>query len=135
MSERLTKGERLCGEKRISALFANGRRGSEGCLRFVWDVRKVEPTAVSILFSVPKKIFKRAWKRNLMKRRMRESYRRRKSALVERATDKGLILDIALICVGLEKGGPTKGVTPEIPDFKTIDNAIERILEKIMERI
>lgn len=85
---------------------------------------------VSILVSVPKKAFKRAWKRNLIKRRIRESYRRRKGALAEKAAAAGVHIDIAFICVP-QTG---KGAAAEIPDFKTIDNAVAKILEQILAR-
>ena len=81
--------------------------------------------AVSVLFSVPKKAFKRAWKRNLIKRRMRESYRKRKHALADAVRASGRHIDIALICMPSE----------EIPDYATIDNAIAKILDKIPARI
>ncbi len=92
-------------------------------------VKTAEP-GVSVLFSVPKKIYKRAWKRNLIKRRMRESYRTRKHDLVAAALAAGQHLDIALLC------SPTteKGLPATIPDFKTLDHAIGKILTKILRR-
>jgi hypothetical protein len=99
---------------------------------------------VSVLFSVPKKFYKRAWKRNLIKRRMRESYRARKHALLAAATAAGKQLDIALICtpplprkgeVVASKWKKAPTPPPEIPDFKTIDNAIAQILDKILARL
>ena len=131
----------------METLFAEGHRGGAGPLRFVFatceadtspphpSVQPVEP-GVSVLFSVPKKIFKRAWKRNLIKRRMRESYRVRKHDLVAAALAAGQHIDIALICSPHAAKGATttKGAPAEIPDFKTVDNAIEKILTKILER-
>jgi RNase P protein component len=98
---------------------------------------------VSVLFSVPKKSFKKAWKRNLIKRRMRESYRTRKHALTAAAAAAGQHIDIALICSPTAaKGATAKGITAKgaavanpIPDFKTLDNAIEKILAKIHAKI
>jgi hypothetical protein len=90
---------------------------------------------VSVLFSAPKKAFKRAWRRNLAKRRMRESYRQRKHPLVTRALAAGLSIDIALICSPpREKEGRKRAEPQSVPDFKTIDNAIATILEKILAR-
>lgn len=111
-----------------------------------------EKAAVSVLFSVPKKAFKRAWKRNLIKRRMRESYRQRKHDLVAAVTAAGRHIDIALICFPAEVKGAkhtasvkgakkapnakknTTSAVVEVPDFKTIDNAIAAILEQIATR-
>ncbi|MDR2891217.1 MAG: ribonuclease P protein component [Alistipes sp.] len=53
---------------------------------------------MAILVSAPKKSFKRAWRRNLIKRRIKESYRRRKGDIVEKAVAAGLHIDIAFVC-------------------------------------
>ena len=87
---------------------------------------------VSVLFSVPKKVFKLAWKRNLIKRRMRESYRQRKHELLAAAQAAGRQIDIALICS--PAGAKGSAAATRIPDFNTIDNAVGTILTKILER-
>jgi ribonuclease P protein component len=76
------------------------------------------------MFSVPKKFFKRANKRNLLRRRMKESYRQAKHDLVREATQKGVALNIALIYT-----------SKEISDYNTINNVVCRILEQIRERL
>lgn len=138
MKNTLSKSERLSSESRMNALFADGHRGSVDALRFCWTAFAADhgETGVSVLFSVPKKIFKRAWKRNLIKRRMRESYRQRKHSLISVAHDAGLQIDIALICYppAAKPAKKRAAVTMEVPDFKTIDNAIAKILEKIESR-
>ena len=78
--ETLSKSERLCGKKAVEALFGQGKGGVKGCLRFRYLIRADEEPS-RILVSVPKRSFKRAVKRNLMKRRIREAYRRQKSLL------------------------------------------------------
>lgn len=77
MPETLPKSERLCGQTAVAALFEHGKTHSEGCLRMRY-VSRPDGEASRIVVSVPKRIFKRAVKRNLLKRRIRESYRRRK---------------------------------------------------------
>ena len=64
----------------VAALFEHGKGLSAGCLRCKYIAR---PTgeASRIVVSVPKRLFKRAVKRNLLKRRIRESYRRQKELL------------------------------------------------------
>ena len=57
-----------------------GKGGVAGCLRYKF-LRAGEADVSRILVSVPKRYFKRAVKRNLLKRRIRESYRLQKEIL------------------------------------------------------
>lgn len=99
----LGKSERLSGKKSISTLLADGRWGSLGHFRYCWLAQAPDAVAGSavmpcapdvmpdpighlparILVSVPKRYFKRAVKRNLLKRRIREAYRLQKIAGVD----------------------------------------------------
>ena len=54
--------------------------------------------AASILISVPKKRFKRAVKRNLVKRQVREAYRKNKHLLLDALASRNKRLIIAFIC-------------------------------------
>lgn len=74
----LPKKERLCGKKGIDSLLARGKHGSNGPIRYIFATGNGEDFC-RILISVPKKLFKRAVKRNLLKRRIRESWRRLKN--------------------------------------------------------
>jgi len=80
MAATLSKSERLCGKKAIAGLMEHGKGGSAGCLRYKF-LKAGEAEVSRILVSVPKRFFKRAVKRNLLKRRIRESYRLRKDLL------------------------------------------------------
>ena len=79
-SHTLTKEERLCGKTTVSALISSGKWGTTPHLRFCWSAGH-ETGLNRIMVSVPKKFFKRAVKRNLLKRRIRESYRLQKDLL------------------------------------------------------
>ena len=77
----LPKEERLSCRKDISDLLAHGTFcDAPGQLRFCY--RKGTGSGLNrIMVSVPKKHFRRAVKRNLLKRRIRESYRKQKHLL------------------------------------------------------
>lgn len=80
VSHTLPKAERLSGKTRIEALLTGGVSGTQGCLRY----RFLSGNGLEfsrILVSVPKRHFKRAVKRNLLKRRIREAYRLQKERL------------------------------------------------------
>lgn len=76
----LCKKERLCSLKAIEALFGGGNPSfSAFPIRVVFMCQ--EETGNRILVSVPKRHFKRAVKRNRVKRQIREAYRRHKHIL------------------------------------------------------
>ena len=74
------KEERLCGKTGISHLLAKGRHGNVPNMRYLCLMNNGKEFN-RIMVSVPKKLFKRAVKRNLLKRRIRESYRKQKHDL------------------------------------------------------
>lgn len=78
MNETFPKAQRLCGKTAVAALFERGKSYQEGCLRMRL-LSRGDDAPSRVVISVPKRHFKRAVKRNLLKRRMRESYRRRKA--------------------------------------------------------
>lgn len=83
-----------------------------------------ESRRVEVMFSVPKKFHKRANRRNLLKRRMREAYRLHREPLRERLQQQGATLRVALIYS-----------TKECHTYKTISYAVQRILEQISQRL
>lgn len=85
----LSKEERLSWKRYIDLLFAKGQSFVAFPLRVVYLTVEEETLApVSILVSVPKKKFRRAVKRNLIKRQVREAYRVRKYDLIDPLTGK-----------------------------------------------
>ena len=110
----LPKRERLCGKTTIGHLLAKGKHGTVPGLRYLYLTDTGSDTN-RIMVSVPKKMFKRAVKRNLLKRRIRESWRKQKDALL---TTGGT--DILFIY-------PTK----EIQTYEQIYSCVGQIIEKI----
>ena len=136
----LGKVSRLSGKKSIATLLADGKWGSYGHFRYCW-LKSQEPIAPGgsgvngtddqaaasgserpgrILISVPKRFFKRAVKRNLLKRRIREAYRVRKLAGVDVLFqyNSAEIADFAVISAEVEAilshicKGLTEGYSP-----------------------
>ena len=75
---------------------------------------------VEVLFSVPKRYHKRANKRNLLRRRTKEAYRLNKELISAVATEHGKALDMALVYS-----------VKELVPYKTIENAVRRILHEV----
>ena len=98
----LKKEERLCSLKLIDRLFkgSGSRSMSAFPLRMVYAVIDSDSTAegVQMLVSVPKRHFKRAVKRNRVKRQVREAYRKHKHTLLTLAAGTpGRVVTIAFI--------------------------------------
>lgn len=139
MSEQtLTRAERLRSLKVIRRLFEEGRSGFVYPFRYLWladededegatEIVEVSTTevvsgGVEVLFSVPKRFLKRANKRNLVRRRAKEAYRLGKGEIVAAAGKRKV--RIALVYS-----------TKKIHEYRTINNAIERILGEISRNL
>lgn len=87
-----SKAERLCSKVLIDILVETGRSFNSFPFRITW--RKVEEGSapVQVLITVPKRIYKRAVDRNLLKRRIRESYRKNKMELYANLENKKIHL-------------------------------------------
>ena len=109
----LPKKERLCGKTGISKLLANGKHGNIPGFRFCY-LSGNQMDYNRIMVSVPKKIFKRAVKRNLLKRRIRESWRLQKETL--NATGVDILFTYS---------------TKEILTFEDVQSAVAKIIEKV----
>lgn len=75
------KQHRLCGQQRIAQLYKEGKRFVAWPLRVTWQETDEE---TQVLVWAPKSLFKRAVKRNRLRRLMREAYRLNQQLLEEK---------------------------------------------------
>ncbi len=127
MMERFTfqKNERLCSQKLIGELFTSGESFLSYPLKVVFLKTELAiPVEAQATFSVSKRNFKRAVKRNLLKRRMREAYRLNKSCFFQEL--EGKHHQIALMFVYIGK---------DILEYAQIEKAMISALKKIVEKV
>lgn len=110
----LPRSERVRGKTAVSALMSKGRWGVSRDLKYCYLRNDDQDGTNRVMVSVPKRLFKRAVKRNLLKRRLREAYRTRKYLLAPSSTDILLLYN-----------------TKEVKDFTSIREEVEAILQRI----
>lgn len=116
-----TKAERLCSRKLITGLFESGNFFYTPYFRVLWaksGLQSVFPAQVA--FMVPKKVFRLAVTRNLLKRRMREAYRKNKYLLYEFLDSQNI--SIALIVIFRKD---------KTADFNTMESAVIDMLSRL----
>lgn len=121
----MRKPERLNKKKIIEKMFAGGSRSfSIFPLRVVWLPAEELDVQASILISVSKRRFKRAVKRNRIKRQIREAYRLNKQILLAPLTEKNRRLAIAFIYLA-----------DELMNSALVEEKIKAALTRIVEKI
>ena len=124
----LTKEERICSKKLIEALFAgNGSRSMTSYpIRAVFLEQKSAEgdPPVQLLVSVPKRCFKRAVKRNRVKRQIREAFRRNKHVLADAVTGSGRSVAVALIWM-----------SADLSATHLVETKVKDLLVRIKERL
>lgn len=113
MQATLPKEERLSGKTAIAVLTGKGRWDHTSHLRCCC-LSETGSGLNRIMVSVPKRLFKRAVKRNLLKRRLREAYRLQKTLLTTSGHDILFVYNSA-----------------DIEDFSVIFEEVAELLQKI----
>ncbi|MCS6820621.1 MAG: ribonuclease P protein component [Microscillaceae bacterium] len=115
-----SKKERLCSQKQIEQLFA------QGAVVFLYPFRvsyllKPQPDATlpQIIISIPRKNFKLATQRNQIKRRIREAYRLNKY-LLQNSAHQFSVQYIAFVYVA-----------KEILKYAVIEKKMQKILKDL----
>jgi ribonuclease P protein component len=116
---RFSKSERLCSKKAIEALFQNGKSFYCSPFLIVWAYSNSDmPFPAQVAFSIPKKGFKLAVIRNLIKRRTREAYRVKKAILYDILHSKEKKIVFTMIFRD-----------NSIPDYITIENSVNEMIK------
>ncbi|MEM9896887.1 MAG: ribonuclease P protein component [Bacteroidota bacterium] len=113
------KGEKLTGKKKIEEFFKHSSSFYLEAIQ-VRYLSKIDSEVHQVLISVPKRKFKRAVDRNLIKRRIREAYRHHKYLLEEKHIP---FLHLAFIYLA-----------SEILSFKEIEQQIIQAISNVIKK-
>ncbi|MBQ9287880.1 MAG: ribonuclease P protein component [Bacteroidaceae bacterium] len=121
------KPERLCSKIEIDRLFDGGSKSMSAFpIRVVFRLDDAEELNVAVLISVSKKRFHRAVKRNLVKRQIREAYRKNKGVLWDVLKEHSKALSLAFIWLDDE-------IHESAEVEKKVVNLLLRVKEKLPE--
>jgi ribonuclease P protein component len=121
--ETFNKSERLCSVKVISGLFEDGKVFYNSLFKVVWTKSTADlPFPAQVAFSVSKRGFKLAVTRNLIKRRLREAWRRNKNTLYEHLAAENNKIVLVVILRG-----------NKVPDYITIEKSIKEVIGKLID--
>lgn len=115
MNRTFPKSDRVCSATDVAALFRRGRSFQVPLLRIVW-LECPERSGDRIVVSVPKRLFKRAVRRNLLKRRIREAYRLQRSPRPDGMPGRDILIVYA---------------SKEIASYETIRQSVRLFLERL----
>lgn len=116
---KFSKSERLCSKKAIEALFQNGKSFYCSPFMIVWAYSNSDmPFPAQVAISIPKKGFKLAVTRNLIKRRTREAYRVNKANLynILHSKEKKIVFTIIFR-------------DNSIPDYITVEKSVKEMIK------
>jgi ribonuclease P protein component len=120
--ETFDKSERLCSRKVIEKLFETGHIFYTPLSKVVWEKGNYPfPGPAQVAFSVSKRGFRLAVTRNLVKRRLREAYRRNKSLFYRHLLSQNIQIVFVVIIRG-----------KSVPDYATIEKGVKEVINKLI---
>jgi len=120
--ETFQKSERLCSYKTITSLFEEGNVFYTKLFRIVWQSDpQPGPFPARVAFSVSKRNFRLAVTRNLLKRRMREAYRKNKESLYKFLNKENTGIVFAVIYRGAA-----------VSDYREIEVSMKEMIQKLI---
>ena len=124
MRTNFRKYERLCSKKYIENLFKKGESFVVYPLRiYLTTAHPVAYTGVQVVFAVPQRNFRKATQRNLLRRRVRESYRNNKQIISNLLYSTHFTIHIGFLYIA-----------KEIENYSSIEEAMIKSLQLIAEK-
>jgi len=122
----LKKIERLTGKKNIEQLFLTGNHFKIKSFKIFWQIadENTEDSRSHLLISIPKKVQKLSVNRNLIKRRIRESYRINKEPFIDFLSENNIVVHWGVIYL-----------SAEILSYKVIETQMILTLRQIIKAI
>ena len=119
----LSKEERLYGARVISNIFDSGQTFFQAPYKVFWaKVPEIHSYPIRFAVSVPKRRFKRAVKRNLIKRRTREVFRTNKQILNAAVADGQVHLIVIY-------------ASDSLLPYAVLEESMKKVLQSISKKI
>ncbi|HZK94282.1 MAG TPA: ribonuclease P protein component [Prolixibacteraceae bacterium] len=119
------KEEKLCSQKIIGEIFLSGTSFLCYPLKVVWKYEELHTSfPAQVVFSVPKRLFKKAHDRNLIKRQLREVYRYQKQELYQSLESNNRKIAMMIVYIAKEE-----------LEFGQIEGAMTKVVAKLKKKL